>query len=121
VCTYLTTKLPFWYYTHSQLLFCVDFLLTLANPKINLSAVLSCSGKVRYAAVVGIFDRHGKIPMLLILSPQNTVYTVLNYYSFHNERSLKILDFTLLLCCECWFFFFLGGGGITQKKEYKKS
>jgi len=108
VYTYLTTKFTFQYYTHSQLLFGIDFLLTLANPKINLGAVLSCSGKVWYATVVGIFDRHCKIPTLLILSAQNRLYTVLNYYSFPYKRSLKILDFTFLLCCECFFF---GGGG----------
>lgn len=71
VYTYLTMKFTFWYYTHSQLLFGVDFLLTFANHKINLNAVLSCSGKVGYAAVVGIFDNHCKIPVLLILYPQN--------------------------------------------------
>jgi len=72
-------KFTFQYYTHSQLLFGIDFLLTLANPKIRLSAVLLCSGKVWYAAVVGIFGSHCKIPTLLSLSPQNRLYTVLNY------------------------------------------
>jgi hypothetical protein len=51
--------------------FSIIHILTLANPEINLSAVLSCSGKVWYAAVVGIFGSHCKIPTLLILSLQN--------------------------------------------------
>jgi hypothetical protein len=50
-------------------------------------------------SVVGIFDNHCKIPKLFILSPQNRLYTALNYYSFP-YKEVKILDFKPSLCCE---------------------
>ena len=84
------------------LLFGIDFLLTLANCKINLSAVLSCSGKVWYATVVGIFDRHCKIPTLLILSPVPAKQTVhcpklLQFpWNHPRERIQQVLKHTVL-------------------------